>query len=596
VSDTETGDAGRSRRQFMRITAGAVGLGVGSQVLPNGPVQESEAVAPVVAAGYATAAGAGGGAAGAAVGWALREFEVIGSDDPPEGETPESLHTDVYRAARNRKSDNASTFVDNKTILDGVHHTAHADGKLVAIEQLNEQETQENVKNSAIDEVNDYETTILTNFFKGWQESVRQLETRMNAVEDHPDIGIHDVFQLIISEDDGGEPSADGDSDAEYTFPTVEYEMPDGSTFEYDTWEFDNADWYYDNCNNQSAGDTVKPTELNFGAGGPVSCDPEPVGMRVRGPGDDDEPIDYLKTDEWYAIYEKITEVFDEVRGGLEKWVDGVYGDVQAGDLDVDELLTPREQAQLTSEDEDFPQAIADLQALNVGVDLEREAEIYLPDVEAKVWGQLGYSGDDKLETGEIDPDEKDGAIYLTYDVSEGAGEWSAYEEGIDGGILTFTSEPFAETIYYVTTVAAETVELTDNDFEEDDDGEEWTVDLSDDLDDAIVDVDHIEYYAETEETQYETIQLQDVFEIVTFSDSDGEEYDEADFDRSEPHSDDNYITEEEWKEDQERHEELIEKYEDAQGSGIGFLDGEDIPAEGVLLIILAILAALFGR
>ena len=76
------------------------------------------------------------------------------------------------------------------------------------------------------------------------------------------------------------------------------------------------------------------------------------------------------------CLFEDITTKMEDVRNGLITWVDGVYGDIQAGTIDTGELLTPREQAELTSDDEDFPQALADLQALNIAVDLEREAEI----------------------------------------------------------------------------------------------------------------------------------------------------------------------------------------------------------------------------
>jgi len=553
-------------------------------------VQESEAILPAaVAGGTAVKAAAGAAGGGAAVGWALREIEIIGSDDPPDGLTAEALYEETYSTTQTRASTNASSITDNKNIIEGVDHSLWADAKIAAIEELNDQESQDVVLEAGEEALTDYVATIQENLYKTWNESVAELNTYLEAVEEHPDAELTGVFF-------GGVNMSNCDSsysieDFWIELDQDEAELVDGSTMELHRLNGQNdanADGNY----------SWSPVDLdeNDGACAGENSDPEVVTIRTDSEGNTIAENRYLRYADWNEIAEKIEEKYDEIKGELNVWVDGVYGDVQSGELDVDDLLTPREQAELTSEDEDFPQAIADLQALNVGVDLEREAEIYLPDVEATVWGQIAYSGDDKLETGEVDPEDKDGSIYLTYDVSEGAGEWSAHEEGLDGGVLVFTSEPFVDTIYYVDTVAGETVELTADDFEADEDFEEWTVDLSDDLDDAITEVDQIEYYAKTEQTQYETVQLQDTFEIVTFTDSDGEEYDSAEFERSEPHDDDNYISEEEWKEQQERHEELIEKYEDSGGGGIGFLDGEEIPAEGVLLIVLAIFAALFGR
>ncbi len=157
--------------------------------------------------------------------------------------------------------------------------------------------------------------------------------------------------------------------------------------------------------------------------------------------------------------------------------------------------------------------------------------------------------------------------------------------------MLTFTADPFTDTVFHVYTVAGETVKVSADDFQEDH-GDEWTVDLSDDLDDGITEVDHIEYYAETEQTQYETIRLQEPFEIITYTDSDGDEYESADFERSEPHTDDNYITEEEWRDQQERHDELIEKYEDSQGGGGITIGDTSIPNE-LIGLGLAVAAAI---
>jgi len=562
-------------------------MGVGSQVLPNGPVEESEAILPAaVAGGTAAKAAAGAAGGGAAVGWALREFEVFGSDDPAEGLTAEALQSSNYDTIAARQSTNASTIIDNKNILDGIQHAAHAEGKIDAIDALNNQESESDALEDAKGAIKGHYTTVLKNFYETWNETLFELNNILNAQDEHEDLGIFDGFNILFDQ------SGWEDREVEPLLYEDEIELPDGSTFELHSL---NMRWEQ---GSGSRSEYFTPLEITR----------DDIGMALSYTieGDENETTTepYL-TEDWIDINDKITTYLQEDLDGITKWVSSIYDEVQSGELDTGELLTPREQAELTAEDEDFPQAIADLQALNVGVDLEREAEIYLDDIQATLYGQLAYSGEKTLEVGEIDPDATDeddeplypGTIYFTYDVSQGQGEWSAYDEGIDGGTLTFTSEPFEGTIYTVDTTDGETAEFVTDDLTEDDDGDEWTIDLSDQLENQITEVDQIEYYAETEETQYETIQLQEPFEIVRFTDSDGEEYDSAEFERSEPHDDDNYISEEEWKEQQERHEKLIEKYEDTQGGGgIGFLDGEEIPAEGVVLIVLAVFAALFGR
>ncbi|WP_148215434.1 hypothetical protein [Natronomonas pharaonis] len=527
----------------MRLSAAAAGTalaaGAGSKAGLN-PVGNAQAIPPI-----AIGAAAVGGSA--AVGWALREYEVAGSDDPPEGLTPEVLHERVYDIVRTRQSTNGSSFTDNRNILEGIEHTAFADGKIAAIEALNDPQSQDEVYNAAEQAADEYATTVMKNFLQGWNESLNELGNLINTLEEHPETDVEGTL-VATRQSNADFPDYNYSDPPEIDDEEREIELPDGS--------FD--------------------VERVRREGEPRSWDPAKHDGSSLGTQDgwvycsisDEDDVHYLRFTEWNEIYEEMVQLFTDVRSGLSLWVEEVYDSVQAGELDTEELLTPRELAEMTADEEDFNQAISDLMALNVSVDLEREAEVHIPELDATVYGQIAKTGSGSLSTGTVNPDEEDEDFYLTYDVSEGSGDWGAHETGIDGGTITFTSEPWEETVYHVHTVAGETAEILASDFEHDEEEDEWTYNASNQLDDAISDIEDVEYFASTEETQYETVRLTGPFEIITFTDSDGNEHDEADFTRSETQTDDNYITEEEWKEQQERHEELIEQYEDAQSGG----------------------------
>jgi len=558
VSDTETGDTGQSRRQFMRITAGAVGMGVGSQVLPNGPVQESEAIAPAVAAG--------GIGASAATGWVLRELEIVGSDDPPEGATPEALHNQIYEAAMARRSNNKSTFVDNDTILDQAQQAAYSAGKRAAFEAIDEGKSESETLSDAQEAVSDHYTTVHKNLLRSWNETIAELDAHIEAVEEHDDLskkgGVWDVNA--------------------HSFLTLT------TNLEETTHELFN-------------GEEIKLHELGvqwnseFGRNDPSTSYSDGVSGNNRvlliEPYDGGTEVEYANGSEWSDISDDIENQHDEVIDEIEKWVENTYGEVQSGEIDTSELLTATDLADMTAEEEGFNQATADLQALNIETQTETNVEIKFIESETTLIGNLAYTGEDSLSSGEIDPDDK-GAIYLTYDLQQGNGLWDNYDESLNGGVLTFTEKPpegylFEGVTSYDETVFFDTSEVTNEDGN-------YQIDLSDELEEPIAE---IELYLTSASTQYETVQLDEPFEIVEITDSDGESIDQIEFDNPEPHTDDNYISQEEWDEQRERHEELIEQYEDAQGGGsTGFLDGEEIPAEGVLLIVLAIFAALFGR
>ncbi|MCL9817020.1 hypothetical protein [Natronocalculus amylovorans] len=575
------------RRAFMRRSAataiGTVGVVGASNKFDRQPVGEAEAIAPAVVIGAATA---GSAAAGMAIGWTLRETEAIGSNPPPEGMTPDALQKNVADAITNRQSDNASTFVDNDTVFVGLDHAAYADGKIAAIDALNEQVSESDVLDAAHEAVTEYQSTVLTNLIRSWNESAQQLEYLVESIREHDELTVPESFDNVEL-NEYGSGAWDGDNpDDDITIETIEYELPNGDT--HDLVEIETYVYFDGGHQGSQEGDHTThwtpfdrdktSSSVSMTTGSNIDSRDYHIRSKVKPTLDFDAP-EYLDYDDWNSVVEKVNDEFDDVKDGLETWVSGVYGEVQAGDLDTEELFTSRELAELMPDDEGYPQAVADLQALNIPVDLEREAEVYLHDIDATIYGSLALTEppDDGINSGEsYDPDDLDGSVYLTYDISRGHGTWGDFEEGIDGGVLTFTAEPFDETLYTVETVAGETVHISGSDFdsegEDDEDGpEHWTVDLSDDLDDSVTNVESIEFYSDMDQTQYETVQLQDEFTIESITDSDGEEYNSAEFSSSEPQTDDNYISSDEWDAMREENERLIEKYEDAQGGGISF-------------------------
>ena len=474
-----TDDRGLSRRTFIRgagATAGVAAVGVGSSRLEAGPVQEAEAIPPLIIAGAAI-----GGSV--ALGWALREFEVVGKDDPPEGLTPDALHETAYNTIRARQSTNASTFVDNRNILDGVKHSAYAEGKIASIDSLNEQETKETVTGDGTDAVDDYETTIVRNFLRTWNESVAELESIYNSVDSHADLAVNDVLAVW------GDTDAKEDHDYDInslSFSTTAHTLPNGEEMDVNLVNLD-AKWHGDpnsDATERSGDFTREMTPLESTSSKVYSLTTgdwytDSMHFEAIHP-DGGDPAIYLEDgDVWFDLFTEIGDLFDGVRDGLTLWVDGVYEDVQAGELDTEELLTPRELAEMTTDDEDYNQAVADLLALNVSVDLEREAEIRLPEIGATLYGSLAVTGDTTLEPGTIDPSADEFSYYFTYNVAEGEGTWDAYNAPVDGGVVTFTSEPFEGTTYFIETNAGESAEVSASAFTDNGDGT-WTVDTVD--------------------------------------------------------------------------------------------------------------------
>ena len=557
-SDTDR-PARLGRRTFVKGLGAAGAATVGLSV-DDGFAQDAEAIAPLVAAGLV--------AGSVGVGWALREFEVVGSDAPPEGLTADALNQQVYQTARTRKSENASTIVDNQNILDGVEHTAYTEAKVAAIEELNAGSSESAVLDAATAAIDTYETTVKKNLLNSWTESVRELESMLNSVGSHPDLSRTDVFK--------GRGAGSTESPVRVQSDQA-VTLPDGT-------ELMVARAGYE----PGAVKTGHPADP-----GEYPGDFERVDVLYGG-----DSVGYLVLNEvWVPLYNETDTTFQNVRDGISTWVTSVYSDVQSGDIEISDLVTPRERAAMMADGEGTSQAIADLIALNVPVDAEREATITIQDTGATLPGTFALtdSSDGPLESGTTyDPSTFTGDVYFTADMSLVEGDWSAINTSVDGGTITITSEPYEGTAIEVTTAASETVSVPAADWTDNGDGT-WSYDASNDLETAITNVDTARFVSTATETQYETLQLDGSFTVDKLVNTQsGEEVTTTSFSNSEPQTDSNYITQDEWDQLEQQNKELIEKYESSQSGGgidLGQFDMWGIPGEIVAIVAAALVA-----
>lgn len=250
--------------------------------------------------------------------------------------------------------------------------------------------------------------------------------------------------------------------------------------------------------------------------------------------------------------------------------------------------------------EEGSSQAVSDLIALNVPVDLENEATVTIPSTGLTLRGSFGLTdeSDGPLEVGtQYDPSTFSGDVYFTTDLSLLEGDWTAFQTGIDGGTITITQEPYQGTILSVTTAADETVDVPATEWTDNGDGT-WSYDASGELENAITEVASVSYYSGAESTQYETLNLTNPFTIESFENTEtGEQTQQASFTSTEPQTDSNYITQEEWDQLEQQNQELIEKYEESQNTGGagGGLFGDSSPDIGVIAAALGAIGVLYA-
>jgi hypothetical protein len=544
-----------NRRTLLKTvgaTAGAAAtVGVG---LDGAAVQEADAIA---CGGICI--GAAGVAAGAAAGWLLRDREVVGKDDPPQGLTKDALFNEIYNTATTRKSNNKSTFIDNKNIIKNAKNALYSDAKLAAIKSLNNGETKANVSSAAQSALSDFETTIKKNLLKSWNESVNEAVNLYNSAVSHPNITASDILINHYNNDPN-----------QIEKYTKDYTMPDGSVFTTNVFSISRADdtWY---CKftpqerlNENSLSAIKYSNSN----GYIKVEFTPPSGNVV----------YLKENKWQSLYSEIESVVTTVNNGIITWVDTVYSQVQSGELNPGELLSPAELAQLgSSEEYQLNQAQADLLALNIPTDLERTATVSLSQTSGSstLKGTLGVTSNVTINSGDtIDPSTTTEDYYLTYDVSQAEGAWTAFNSGIDGGVLTLTEQPFQNVQYEVSTADDETATFGPGAATKNTNGN-YEVDLSSQLETQITTAQAISYASTVSQTKNVTILLDETFTVQSFTDSSGSDVSSVDYtEPAQAETDSNYITAQEWQDREDKYKNLIDKYEKAAAGGGGLPGG----------------------
>lgn len=563
-ADTSHGEAGgpqMNRRTLLKTVGVTAGAAAG--VHYTDPVQDAQAVA----CGGACIIGASV-ATGVVVGWALREYEVVGSNPPAEGLTASAVRQQSYDTARTRKSTNASTFVDNRNIISsGFKDSLYAEGKVAAIQAINNGETESVVNTAAQDAADAHGATVQSNLLKTWNESVNELYSMKATLDSHPDATSSDVFTVYLEQNENTGSALGSKQSKDVT-------LADGSTM--------TVYLHHDS----TVADRTQ---------GPTSSGSYHQHIEVSHGGNN---FTYLRSDTWPSIWSEISTEITNAKNNLSTWVTNIYGDVQSGDLNTADLLTPAELAEMSTTNSEYNQAVADLQALNVASNNGAEIVVNPASVDADISGNLASTGEVTFEAGTtVDPTADSYSYYFTYDSSTVSGNWTEYETAVDGGNITFTTEPYSGSVYTVDTAAGESVEVTATDFADNGDGT-WTYDASADLETAITEVSEVTFASEGTETAYQTVMLEQPFDVVSITDDAGESLATTTVTQEEPHNDTNYITKAEWDKRLQRQEDLIDRYEESQSTGGTDLSGFDLfglPGEAVALVAAGGAALFFG-
>lgn len=594
------------RRRFMTVCGTCAGAAaVGTRYPAFSPVGSARALPPLAA--YA---------AGVTAAYVAREVSDYLTGESYEGLENyvggEALHADMHRRAREQQSADESVFVGFANHLEDSQNAALSHAKAAAINAINENEDDATVHAQAAGAIEDYYATLQKNVLGHWNEQIEKIQFAFQTAEDHDEVeGTSDLIFMGFTDFEGvpeiverdieltnGETHVEKYFDEYYTNASSNpYEgrqvislsdaictREDSITVqdEYEGSSFDNRVFL---ITYQKPDDTHGQETEGF--------------LYVGG-----SPVEQGSADggqiQITELWDEIPEQRDDAMNNIDIWIDNVLQSVEAGDIDLSDVMDPATFSAHYAADEDshYAWAAADLVAIGVPLDLDGgEALIRLEESGWEARGLLGV-GDREftdMAVGETyDPENIDGPVYLVYD-----GEMSEREldpddyDGMNGTTLTLYDEPEVGTLIQVMIDGTGYVQDADSFSEgEDSDGNPyWEAEYPDETEDA--EIDGVYVYTE-EGTESGMTQIDEPFTILEYFGSDGEEVDSVTFSDPNYQTAENFITQEEWDEWRDAQEGFDEYDEGGAGGGFGDIDGGMMAALGAIAAL--IVAVVLGR
>lgn len=426
-------DPSITRRRFLRAT-GAATVGAASiSVAPPrySPVGRAEAIAPLALAGAAVAAGV-------AIGYATRyvQDKLTGPDVDAESydETnADALHAGIEEDGIEMQYYDDQVFTNMRNALQLSENAAFSDAKYAAIEQWNLGNSDTDAKNAALDAVDSFYRVHQENLLEHVGFQVSKFEQMISDIEANGTLVVSDVFEPVRH--DGKSVSqwdADGGNSIAYPasghFTDYAATFVDGTTYQYrglDERDSNSPELYIE------PPDPDDDLSSFFRAFEVWPAD---------GSGERSMLIDdYLYNDVWYEIESKHSNVRTEV----SNWVDNVAASYEAGDIDLTDLLTASELAELSATETGYSFAAADLALLGIpGAEHKYLIELHTDEVTVEGTLYMEVAPDGGLEIGKrYSVTDFPGTVWLAYDYTKDDGTEASAVVGLEQDFTVLDAE-----------------------------------------------------------------------------------------------------------------------------------------------------------
>jgi len=334
-----------NRRQFMRrvgcATLGAGAAYYGGTQYAGSPVENGQAIAPLVAVGLI---GAAGYLSGRAVEAGVKHFTGLGSAEDYDGLAAESLYMQARFDHQTIKSANDSVLTTVENLSQNASQVAYLEARGAVLEALNDGATPAESLDAGYTAIDDYILTNQKNLADRFTVAITQVEAAYTRVESNPDMTPSEVWVL-----------------PPYDFTERVVQLADGSDYTYSAINktdgaivvIDDDNRYYSEVKlkgvtpfTETGYDNIKPT----------------MAARFRG------------------VLHDLDAAWNDARTNIDEFVTGIGPSYTSGEISTEDITQPSDLFQMASDDSQTAYAAADLAGLGLEVNQDSSVTIELLD------------------------------------------------------------------------------------------------------------------------------------------------------------------------------------------------------------------------
>jgi len=439
---TDTGTT-HGRRTFMK------GIGASATAVAGIGAMSAPAQANIVQ----SAAGAGISGPAYLVGRVQDHFDGLGSDDDYQDAQADVLLTQAEIDFEVIKETNDQILTSIENLEDNAKSVAYQTARGVLLEELNEETSFAEAVVEAEDSIDEHISANQENLLDRWNTMIIQIEQMLDRGNELEDFDNQDLLEYDTGEDVMSGTSAEV---VEYNSRTLE----NGDGVDLLGLDFDHGD----------------PSAAAFFGGVEKWDDAD---MDITAVDGDPDVRDYLFNSRFDSLFDDLADAASEARSEIDEFADGIQDDYQAGDIDTEDITTPQDLWEMSSDDSDNPYAAADLSGL--GLEINQSSSVVI----------------------EVDEEIIDGDVFLSQ---------SPIGESLEVGL------------YYDPSISRS----TDDDDEPDDDLDDYDGDSDDP-----VPIDGLVFVAYNTDDGSTYEQVEEKFEVLEAQDEDGEELESISYEPS---------------------------------------------------------------